>query len=154
MLGYIRSECNRRGWCPDMHCDINSAVPFYSGLPNGHPPKKQKKSKKDEQLPSYESMVDGSGMTGVSGAAAAAQQQSSSGFDSNSAGAQEAALHLVQSLLQVTASCSLPTFVHLQPLLSSLSKECLQMSTQSLYQLLSPLLDTLTQRLCRYSALC
>ena len=41
---------------------------------------------------------NGSGLTGVD----AQQQQSSSSLDSSSAGAQEAALHLLQSLLQVT----------------------------------------------------
>lgn len=74
-----------------------------SGLPNGHPPKKQKKSKTDNELPSFESMMDisnGNSMTGVD----AQQQQSSSSLDSSSAGAQEAALQLLQSLLQVTAS--------------------------------------------------
>ena len=54
-------------------------------------------------------MMDGSGGSGVAGAAAQ-QQPSSSCLDSSSAGAQEAALQLLQSLLQVTASCPLPIF--------------------------------------------
>ena len=82
-----------------------SAAFCYSGLPTGHPPKKQKKSKKDDELPSFESMMDGSGGSGMAGAAAQQQQQSSCGLDSSSAGAQEAALQLLQFLLQVTASC-------------------------------------------------
>lgn len=83
------------------------AQSLYSGLPNGHaPPKKQKKSKKDDELPSYESMMDGAGVSGMTNASE--QQPSSSNLDTCSAGAQEAALHLLQSLLQVTASCSLP----------------------------------------------
>lgn len=86
------------------------AVSCHPGLPNGHPPKKQKKSKKDDELPSFESMLDGSGGgNGVAGATAQ-QQQRSSGLNSSSAGAQEAALQLLQSLLQVTASCLLATF--------------------------------------------
>lgn len=46
---------------------------------------------------------NGSGMTGVE----AQQQHSSSSLDSSSAGAQEAALQLLQSLLQVTVLQSL-----------------------------------------------
>ena len=50
-------------------------------------------------------MLDGSGGgNGVAGATPQ-QQQSSSGLNSSSAGAQEAALQLLQFLLQVTASC-------------------------------------------------
>lgn len=81
---------------------------FLSGLPNGHPPKKQKKSKKDDELPSYESMMDGSGGSGMNNASE--QPPSGSSLGSGSAGAQEAALYLLQSLLQVTPSCSFLMF--------------------------------------------
>ena len=66
-----------------------------TGLANGHPHKKQKKNKKDDSLPSLDAML-------ADGALGSTEQQSSSDLNTGSAGPQEAALHLLQSLLQVS----------------------------------------------------
>ena len=67
------------------------------GLANGHVPKKHKKNKKEDALPSLDAMLaDDIASNG-------AQQQPGTDFNSSSPGPQEAALHMLESLVQVSS---------------------------------------------------
>lgn len=71
------------------------------GLANGHVAKKQKKNKKEDALPSLDAMLaDGMASSG-------AQQQPGTDFNATSPGPQEAALHMLESLVQVSAVWSM-----------------------------------------------
>ncbi len=84
------------------------------GLANGHFPKKQKKNKKEDALPSLDAMLaDGIASSG-------AQQQPGTDFNSTSPGPQEAALHMLESLVQVS------------PVLSGLCRACTLMKATCL----------------------
>ncbi len=79
----------------------------YPGLVNGHVPKKHKKNKKEDALPSLDAMLaDGIASSG-------AQQQPGTDFNSSSPGPQEAALHMLECLVQVS------------PVLSGLCRACM-----------------------------
>lgn len=66
------------------------------GLANGHVAKKQKKNKKEDALPSLDAMLaDGMASSG-------AQQQPGTDLNTTSPGPQEAALHMLESLVQVS----------------------------------------------------
>jgi len=84
------------------------------GLANGHVPKKQKRNKKEDALPSLDAMLaDGIASSG-------AQQQPGTDFNGTSPGAQEAALHMLESLVQVSS------------LLSGLCRACILMKANCL----------------------
>ena len=70
------------------------------GLANGHVPKKQKKNKKEDALPSLDAML----ADGI--ASSDAQQQPGTAFNVTSPGPQEAALHMLESLVQVSSVLS------------------------------------------------
>lgn len=64
-------------------------------LANGHAPKKQKKSKKDDALPSLDAMLADGAASNSTG------QPAGTDFTNSPSGPQEAALHLLESLIQV-----------------------------------------------------
>ncbi|DBA67897.1 TPA: hypothetical protein ACH3X2_014105 [Trebouxia sp. C0005] len=72
--------------------------PAEEGLVSDHVPKKQKKNKKEDALPSLDAMLaDGTASSG-------AQQQPGTDFNCTSPGPQEAALHMLESLVQAAGS--------------------------------------------------
>ena len=84
------------------------------GLVSDHVPKKQKKNKKEDALPSLDAMLaDGTASSG-------AQQQPGTDFNCTSPGPQEAALHMLESLVQVS------------PVLSGLCRACILMKASFL----------------------
>ncbi len=69
------------------------------GLVNGHVPKKHKKNKKEDALPSLDGMLADS----IASSGAQQQQQSGTDFNTTSPGPQEAALHMLECLVQVSS---------------------------------------------------
>ena len=74
---------------------VHSCPCCHADLANGPAPKKQKKTKKDDVLPSLDAML------GDGAASNSTDQPAGTDFTHSASGPQEAALHLLESLLQV-----------------------------------------------------